>query len=277
LLTLRNSFFDATAALAGIAVLQLFVFGWQGKQLKRTVEHLVISERAHVSGGANHATTSDGRKVLIVTINNHGKTQAFIGNVAATICKKEELTNFPGWEVNEWKGYVFGPAPNQRSDIVFEHEAGKVIVGRIWYRDVFKKCYSVGLSLILTTSRLSATMNPIGRNAKKKTFVQKAKPQNHGMSSPMTPSSPHLQSERGACRRAVDVDAGLQALRRSQPVTRLCSNAVPPTLPASTAPTATVPERAQVPERGRPVLSSDTLDCWLYGTRRAWSRPSSPE
>ena len=68
--------FDATAALAGIAVLQLFVFGWQGKQLKRTVEHLVISERAHVSGGANHATTSDGRKVLIVTINNHGKTQS---------------------------------------------------------------------------------------------------------------------------------------------------------------------------------------------------------
>jgi hypothetical protein len=74
-------------------------------------------------------------------------------------------------------------------------------------------------------------MNPIGRNAKKKTFVQKAKPQNHGMSSPMAPLSPHLQSERGACRRAVDVDAGLRALRRSQPVTRLCSNAVPPTLP----------------------------------------------
>jgi hypothetical protein len=146
--------FDATAALAGIAVLQLFVFGWQGKQLKRTVEHLVISERAHVSGGANHATTGDGRKVLIVTINNYGKTQAFIGNVAATICKKEELTDFPGWEVNEWKGYVFGPAPNQRSDIVFEYEAGKVIVGRIWYRDVFKKCYSVGF--VLNTDDLTA-------------------------------------------------------------------------------------------------------------------------
>jgi hypothetical protein len=84
--------FDATAALAGIAVLQLFVFGWQGKQLKRTVEHLVISERAHVSGGANHGKASDGREFLVVTINNYGKTPAFIGNVAATICKKEELT-----------------------------------------------------------------------------------------------------------------------------------------------------------------------------------------
>jgi hypothetical protein len=139
--------FVATAVLAGVAVLQLIVFGWQGKQLKRTVEHLVISERAHVSGGANRGTTSDGRKVLIVTINNYGKTPAFIGNVAATICKKEELTNFPGWAVNEWKGYVFGPKPNQLSDIVFEYEAGKVIVGRIWYRDIFQKCHSVGFAL----------------------------------------------------------------------------------------------------------------------------------
>jgi hypothetical protein len=146
--------FEATAALAAIAVLQLFVFGWQGKQLKRTVEHLAISERAHVSGGANHATMNDGRKVLIVTINNYGKTPAFIGNVAATICKKDELTNFPGWEVNEWKGYVFGPAPNRLSDIVFEYEAGKVIVGRIWYRDIFKKCYSVGF--VLNTEDLTA-------------------------------------------------------------------------------------------------------------------------
>jgi hypothetical protein len=146
--------FEATAALAGIAVLQLFVFGWQGRQLKRTVEHLTISERAHVSGGANHGTTSDGRKVLIVTINNYGKTPAFIGNVAATICKKEELTNFPGWKVNKWKGYVFGPAPNPLSDIVFGYEAGKVILGRIWYRDIFKKCYSVGF--VLNTEDLTA-------------------------------------------------------------------------------------------------------------------------
>jgi hypothetical protein len=139
--------FEATAALAVIALLQLLVFGWQGWQLKRTVSHLVISERAHVSGGANRGTTRDGREVLIVTINNYGKTPAFIGNVAATICKKEELTNFPGWAVNEWKGYVFGPKPNQLSDIVFEYEAGKVIVGRIWYRDIFQKCHSVGFAL----------------------------------------------------------------------------------------------------------------------------------
>jgi hypothetical protein len=139
--------FWATTALAGIAGLPLLVFGWQGWQLKRTVQHLTISERAHVSGGANRCTTRDGREALIVTINNYGKTPAFIGNVAATVCNKAELTNFPGWEVNEWKGYVFGPTPNQLSDIMFEYEAGKVIVGRIWYRDIFQKCHSVGFAL----------------------------------------------------------------------------------------------------------------------------------
>jgi hypothetical protein len=146
--------FWATTALAGIAGLPLLVFGWQGWQLKRTVQHLTISERAHVSGGANHATMSDGRKVLIVTINNYGKTQAFIGTIAATICEKYQLTNFPGWKIKDWKGYVFGPTPSQLSDVVFEFESGKVIVGRIWYRDIFKKCYSVGF--VLNTDHLTA-------------------------------------------------------------------------------------------------------------------------
>jgi hypothetical protein len=146
--------FYATAALAGIAVLQLFVFGWQGLQLKRTVQHLTVSERAHVSGGANHGTTPDGRKVLVVTVNNYGKTPASIGTIAATICEKYQLTNFPGWKIKVWKGYVFGPAHGQPTDVIFPHEQGKVIVGRIWYRDIFNKSYSVGF--VLNTDDLTA-------------------------------------------------------------------------------------------------------------------------
>jgi hypothetical protein len=145
----------ATFALAVIASFQLLVFGWQGMQLKRTVQHLAISERAHVSGGANRARRKDdGSDVLVVTINNYGKTPAFIGTVAATVCKKEELTNFPGWQVKAWKGYVFGPMPGQLSDIVFPYEKDKVIAGRIWYRDIFRKCYSVGF--VLNTDDLTA-------------------------------------------------------------------------------------------------------------------------
>ena len=46
------------------------------------------------------------------------------------------------------------PAPNHRTDVVFPYEGGKVIVGRIWYRDIFKKCYSVGF--VLNTDGLTA-------------------------------------------------------------------------------------------------------------------------
>lgn len=74
--------------------------------LKRTVVHMRISERAHVSGGAN-IVSLDGGKVLVVTINNYGKTPAFIETMAATICKRGELSNFPGWKIKNWKAYVF--------------------------------------------------------------------------------------------------------------------------------------------------------------------------
>jgi hypothetical protein len=155
--------FYATTALAGIAVLQFFVFGWQGIQLGRTVRHLAISERAHVSGGANNITTTDGRNLLVVTINNYGKTPASIGTVAATICEEGELDLFPGWKVKDWpghaffggwKGYVLGQIGRQKIDVGFPFEAGKVIAGRIWYRDIFKKQYSVGF--LLKTDTLTA-------------------------------------------------------------------------------------------------------------------------
>jgi hypothetical protein len=140
---------------------------WSTRQLWKvtriTAEHVAVSERAHVSGGANRGTTSDGREVLVVTINNYGRTPAFIGTVAATICRENELSTFPGWVadrweghlfVKTWKGYVFGYTPGQPSDIILPYEPGKVIAGRIWYRDIFNRHYSIGF--LLRTDNLSA-------------------------------------------------------------------------------------------------------------------------
>jgi hypothetical protein len=155
----------ATTALAVIAVFQLLVFGWQGYHLWRTVDHLAISERAHVSAGANRGKIGN-TEVLVVTINNYGKTPASIGTVAATICEEAELSSFPGWGVNEWdghsfvkewKGYVFGQVDGQRTDVVLPFQAGKVIAGRIWYRDIFNRRYSVGFAL--KTDDLTAVGN----------------------------------------------------------------------------------------------------------------------
>src|SRR5262249_52025209 len=86
-----------------------------------------------------------------------------IGTVAATICDSAELDSFPGWGINEWtghaftkgwKGYVFGQISGQQIDVVFPYEAGKVICGRIWYRDIFKTERSVGF--LLKTDDLTA-------------------------------------------------------------------------------------------------------------------------
>jgi hypothetical protein len=73
------------------------------------------------------------------------------------------LSTFPGWVADRWeghafekawKGYVFGYIPGQLSDIILPYEPGKVIAGRIWYRDIFNKHYSVGF--LLRTDNLSA-------------------------------------------------------------------------------------------------------------------------
>jgi hypothetical protein len=153
--TFTELLFVATAVLAGVAVIQTLVFGWQGRQLKRTVDHLAISERAHVSGGANRGTRQpDGADVLVVTINNYGKTPTTIGVVAASVCTRAELAAFPGWQVFEWKGFVFGQVRSQLTDVTFPYEKDKVMVGRIWYRDIFRKRHSVGF--VLDTNNLTA-------------------------------------------------------------------------------------------------------------------------
>jgi hypothetical protein len=137
--------------------------GSLGGGIARTITHNRLVERARVFGGTNHVTLPDNKKLLVVTVNNYGKTPASIGTVAATICAEGELDSFPGWDVNDWqghpfikkwKGYVFGTVHSQLIDVAFPFEAGKVIAGRIWYRDIFKKRYSVGF--LLKTDDLTA-------------------------------------------------------------------------------------------------------------------------
>jgi hypothetical protein len=64
------------------------------------------------------------------------------------------LANSPGWQKKEWKGYVFGEVQGQQTDVLFPYERDKVIFGRIWYRDIFRECFSVGF--VLDTNNLTA-------------------------------------------------------------------------------------------------------------------------
>jgi len=155
---------SVTRLLAFVTAILILVGLFQGSVMWKTIEHMRLSERAHVSGGANWRRRDDGSIIdLVVTINNYGKTRATIGTVAATICDQTELDSFLGWEVSnwpdhpfvkEWKGYVFGQTAGRQIDVVFPFEAGKVIAGRIWFTDIFKKQYSIGF--LLKTDDLTA-------------------------------------------------------------------------------------------------------------------------
>jgi hypothetical protein len=124
---------------------------------RRAAEHIPRVERAYISGGANFPTrtlyTGDiqaDASRLVVTINNYGKTPAFIGTVAVPTCDKLEPKFSGPWQRQEWKGYVL-PAPthNLLSDVDCNYEKDKIIFGRIWYRDIFMKCHSCGFALYM--------------------------------------------------------------------------------------------------------------------------------
>ena len=110
-------------------------------------EHIPRVERAYVSGGARW--TDDNTTHLRVTINNYGKTPAFIGTVILQISESKTLPQEPVYsEVGEFLGYVLKPDITAPSTITRPClPDGRVVYGRIYYRDIFKKCHSSGFAL----------------------------------------------------------------------------------------------------------------------------------
>lgn len=156
---LTKFFCDAKAADFAIIFLTLCLVLVTGWLVRATVglqevtailtKHVPIVERAYVFGGAGHPVVkgvADPMR-LVVTINNYGKTPTFIGTVAIGTCPREHLGKPRTWEKYEWKGYAL-PAPSQLvSDVDCEYKAGDVVIGRIWYRDIFNQCHSTGFAL----------------------------------------------------------------------------------------------------------------------------------
>jgi hypothetical protein len=111
-------------------------------------EHIPRVERAYVSGGARWTDESATR--LCITINNYGKTPAFIGTVTIDAAKAD--VPLPKKPVSagkgEFLGYVLQPNITVESSITCVCTAdGRVVYGRIYYRDIFSKCHSSGFAL----------------------------------------------------------------------------------------------------------------------------------
>lgn len=155
--------FFSTPERTTATVLTLSTIGlwWSTRRLWKVTgiaaQHIPHVERAYISGGANVAnrTLSTGHiqvdsSRLVVTINNYGKTPAFIGTVAVATSDKLGPKFSGPWQRQEWKGYVL-PAPTRslRPDVHCNYEQDKIVFGRIWYRDIFMKHHSCGFALYM--------------------------------------------------------------------------------------------------------------------------------
>lgn len=136
-----------------LAVSTIFLW-WSTRRLWRvtriTAEHIPHVERAYVSGGA--AGVDKSPEHFAVTVDNYGKTPAFIGTIWANIVAENELPDTPVYDPPDFGwfgGQMLKPGTSGHPTVVrlWDTIEGRVIYGRVWYRDIFKQCHSAGFIL----------------------------------------------------------------------------------------------------------------------------------
>src|SRR5215472_3735643 len=88
---------SATAVFTGVLAVSTIALWWSTRKLWRVTriaaEHIPHVERAYVSGGATGVKNLPEQ--FAVTVDNYGKTPAFIGTIWANIVPENELPNMP--------------------------------------------------------------------------------------------------------------------------------------------------------------------------------------
>ena len=142
----------ATAVFTGVLAFSTIGLWWSTRRLWRVTriaaEHIPHVERAYVSGGARW--TSPDFNHLQVCINNYGKTPAFVGTVIIQMIEPDApVPQKPEYaEKGEFAGYVLQPNVTLESSFIRPCPAdGRLVYGRIYYRDIFNKCHSNGFAL----------------------------------------------------------------------------------------------------------------------------------
>jgi hypothetical protein len=158
---------DPLTAFTGVLALATFLLaiytGTVANATKATADHIPRVERAYVSGGATGVEGSP--QEFAVTLDNYGKTPAFIGTIWANIVPENELPDTPVYappEFGRFGGQMLKPDTSGHPVVIRQWDVigGRVIYGRIWYRDIFKQCHSAGFILrILGPGRTIAVAN----------------------------------------------------------------------------------------------------------------------
>jgi hypothetical protein len=151
----------ATAVFTGVLAISTIGLWLSTRSLWRVTriaaEHIPHVERAYVSGGARWS--GSGFTHLQVCINNYGKTPAFVGTVIVEMIEPDRpVPQKPEYaEKGEFAGYVLQPNVTVGSSIYRPcSEDGRLVYGRIYYRDIFNKCHSNGFALRATSGMPAA-------------------------------------------------------------------------------------------------------------------------
>jgi hypothetical protein len=138
-------------------------------------EHIQHVERAYVSGGA--PWTDDSLTELCLTINNYGKTPAFVGTVIIGMI--EAGTPVPEKPVyagkGEFAGAVVKPDVTLRSFLITRPcvPDGRVVYGRIYYRDIFN-IQRVCVESLVRNARCASARCLLGRSRRSRSWARGA-------------------------------------------------------------------------------------------------------
>jgi hypothetical protein len=142
----------ATAVFTGVLAISTIGLWWSTRKLWRitriAAEHIPHVERAYVSGGTRW--TSPEFTHLQLCVNNYGKTPAFIGTVIIQMIERNaQVPEKPEYaEKGGFASYVLQPNVTLETSFVFPCPAdGRLVYGRIYYRDIFNKFHSNGFAL----------------------------------------------------------------------------------------------------------------------------------
>lgn len=138
-----------TFVLASIGFLQLLVFGWQGRQLKRSVDfgerRDQILERAYLwPGPGAYDVLQPGRIKFFITVHNTGKTVGVITDIhyrLSTVAEFEAggLTlQHRHWEDVIPPDMAVGAQKGTGVSVELIGKEPKILHGHIVYKDIFK-------------------------------------------------------------------------------------------------------------------------------------------
>lgn len=172
-------FFSALATIA------IAIFTWTlWRATDDALSHSRQVERAYVSVDASLAFRGKSEPIRVghltvmpslptgpwisITVDNNGKTPAFVDKVAIITCDPNELPDRPEYAKNERLVDIsLSPGAVGINTLGFEMEEikGKIVYGRVYYTDIYSRPHSSGFIRQVLSDKVETIKAPPGYTA----------------------------------------------------------------------------------------------------------------